>query len=132
MKTKSILSAIILSILIGTSAIAENFKMKEEAYIPDIPFNTTEIFNAYMASDTNLFVLQLEEEAYIDDIPFNTRAIAAQQCCEKAMKQNFEMEEEAYINDIPFDTKSIAWQVLSQENQMSSKTTFNYFVSTTN
>ena len=32
MKTKSILSAIILSILIGTSAIAENFKMKEEAW----------------------------------------------------------------------------------------------------
>jgi hypothetical protein len=129
MKTKSILCAIILSILIGTSAFADNFEMKEEAYIPDIPFNTAEIFNAYMASDTNNALLQIEEEAYIDDIPFNTHTIAAQQCCEKAMNKNFEMEEEAYINDIPFDTKTIAWQVLSHANQMNSKTTFKYFIS---
>lgn len=115
MKTSKTLSALFISLLTVNTLFADNFKMTEEAYIDDIPFNTEMVFHQHQANDTNdIFVL--EEEAYIDDIPFDTHAIAAQHCCEKAMSQNFEMEEEAYINDIPFDTRSIALKSLIQAN----------------
>ncbi len=118
MKTSNLLSALFFSLFVSTSLFAEEFKMKEEAYIPDIPFDTHEIYLENQASDSSIILPKMQEEAYIDDIPFNTRLIAAQHCCEKAMLQSFEMEEEAYINDIPFDTKTIAWQVLGQKNNL--------------
>lgn len=121
MKTQKFFTAVLISLFISSSVLADNFSMKEEAYIPDIPFNTELIFNKIIAGDTNEQLPQLCEEGYIDDIPFDTRAIVSQLCCEKAMQQTFEMEDEAYINDIPFDTRSVVLNALGHARSNTSR-----------
>lgn len=109
MKTQKIILAAIISIIMQSSAFADGFKLKEESYIDDIPFNTTEIFYEILAADTgNLYLPSLNEEAYIDDIPFDTHEIAEIIKSEIAMKKSFKMPEEGYIDDIPFNTETVA------------------------
>lgn len=109
MKTQKIIFAAIFSIIMQSSALADGFKLKEESYIDDIPFNTTEIFYEILAADTgNLYLPSLNEEAYIDDIPFDTHEIAEIAKSEIAMKKSFKMPEEGYIDDIPFNTETVA------------------------
>ena len=103
--TVKILSLILLFTSVSLSA--GNYKIAEEEYIDDIPFNTKAIFDSVQA--TRLAAqFRPAEEAYIDDIPFDTRAIAGQSLAEKALNVPFRMPEEPYINDIPFNTKAIA------------------------
>lgn len=109
MKTQKIILAAILSIILQTSALADGFKLKEESYIDDIPFNTTEIYYEILAADTgNLYLPSLNEEAYIDDIPFDTQEIAQIVQSEMAIAKSFKMTEECYIDDIPFNTETVA------------------------
>ncbi|MDP2236735.1 MAG: hypothetical protein Q8J88_09895 [Bacteroidales bacterium] len=109
MKTQKIIFAAIISIIMQSSALADGFKLKEESYIDDIPFNTTEIFYEILAADTsNLFLPSLNEEAFIDDIPFDTHEIAEVALSSIAMEKSFKMPEEGYIDDIPFNTESVA------------------------
>ncbi|PKP53296.1 MAG: hypothetical protein CVT92_04610 [Bacteroidetes bacterium HGW-Bacteroidetes-1] len=106
MKTLNILTATILSIFFYSFALADGIKMKEEAYIDDIPFNTIEIFRSIIAHDTN-YIFTSEEESYIDDIPFDTEKIAKEHQSIVATEQLFELKDEEYIDDIPFDTEII-------------------------
>jgi len=109
MKTQNFIFAAIISIIMQSSALADGFKMKEESYIDDIPFNTTEIFYEILAADTgNLYLPSLNEEAYIDDIPFDTHEIVEIVQSEIAMEKSFKMTEEGYIDDIPFNTETVA------------------------
>jgi hypothetical protein len=109
MKTQKIIFAAIFSIIMQTSALADGFKLKEESYIDDIPFNTTEIYYEILAADTgNLYLPSLYEEAYIDDIPFDTKETAKIAQSEMAMEIPFSMPEEGYIDDIPFNTETVA------------------------
>jgi hypothetical protein len=73
--------------------MAPEVNFEEEAYVDDIPFNTS-----YVASAAAVY--DMEEEAYVDDIPFNTVLVV-----------NYEMEDEASIDDIPFDTEAIAYNM---------------------
>jgi len=93
----------------------DNFKIEEEAYIDDIPFDTEAIVKSlYIDGDEkkieNKPDFEIEEEEYIDDIPFDTKAIfnkiqkSKESCCYKNILC---LEEEDYIDDIPFDTKKI-------------------------
>ena len=108
MKAKFFLFTLTAMLMMATPSQADNLEMKDEAYIPDIPFNTTEIFHKFLASDTNCIFLHQAEEAYVDDIPFDTHKIACQYHCQKAMQVCFKMQDEAEVNDIPFDTQTIA------------------------
>lgn len=108
MKAKLFLFTLTAMLMIATTSQADNLTMKDEAYIPDIPFNTSEIFQNFLASDTNCIFLHQAEEAYVDDIPFDTYKIASQYLCQKAMQKSFKMKDEAYVNDIPFNTQTIA------------------------
>lgn len=129
MKTQNLVIAIILSIFIQSVTFADGFRMKEESYIDDIPFNTAEIFNAYFNGDTNTIELPSpSDEAFIDDIPFNTEKIAAEILSEKAMAETYTLNEEEYIDDIPFDTKIIAYRHLSKKANNNSSAILRFIV----
>lgn len=129
MKTKNIL--IIIGFLITTSSFADNFKMKEEAYIDDIPFNTAEIAKQYMnMGNDSVNLTSMPSEAYIDDIPFDTKKIADSVIAEKAMNETYSMSEENYIDDIPFDTRLIAYPCLSKKSQPTSAAVLRYLIFT--
>lgn len=109
MKTKITIASLLSILFFSTVGFADNFKVKEEAYIDDIPFNTYEVYLDYAATVDGLTAtLKMEEESYIDDIPFDTEHIADSILAEEAMEEVFEMPEEASIDDIPFDTHDIA------------------------
>lgn len=129
MKTKNIL--IIIGILFTTSSFSDNFKMKEEAYIDDIPFNTAEIAKQYMnLGNDSVNFTSMPTEAYIDDIPFDTKKIADSVIAEKAMNETFTMNEETYIDDIPFDTRLIAYRCLNKRSQPTSAAVLRYLILT--
>jgi len=54
-------------------AIAVNFKLDEENYVNDIPFNTDVISEEYNYLNAVSENYEISDEEYIDDIPFNTR-----------------------------------------------------------
>ena len=62
--------------MIFTISFAENFEIKTESYINDIPFKTEYIVKEYLSNKAFAEVFAVEEESYIDDIPFNTVQIA--------------------------------------------------------
>lgn len=129
MKTKNIL--IIIGFLITSSSFADNFKLKEEAYIDDIPFNTAEIAVHYMTKGNDSITIScLEMESYIDDIPFNTKQIADSALSEKAMNEKFTLVEEAYIDDIPFNTRLLAYRSLSKKSQPTSSAVLRFLIFT--
>jgi len=80
MKSNILTLAIILFFSINFSFAddwVDNFKIEEEAYIDDIPFDTKAIFDKIQKSKESCYkdILSLEEEDYIDDIPFDTKKI---------------------------------------------------------
>ncbi|PKP53317.1 MAG: hypothetical protein CVT92_04725 [Bacteroidetes bacterium HGW-Bacteroidetes-1] len=127
MKTQSIITAILISVIFQTTIFADNFKMKDEKYIDDIPFNTVEIFNKYMLSDTS-FTQKMDQETYVPDIPFDTQKIASDQLSEEATAQTFKLEEEAYIPDIPFNTREISYKTRNIATHSSSTAILRYLL----
>jgi hypothetical protein len=134
MKTiKNILPIFILALLImGNTAEANNntkcnhsriveITLSDEAYINDIPFDTSAIFAE--ANDQEAFQgdFPLEDESYIDDIPFDTKSIACSVCNKLAEETHFPLEEEAYINDIPFNTALIVAVIKAQQNLLAQR-----------
>ncbi len=53
-------------------AFEKLFKLKEESFIEDIPFNTWQVMNEYWLDN---YALQQEKPAH--DIPFNTKLITS-------------------------------------------------------
>ncbi len=100
MQTLTKITALIaIAIMFSANLNASSVNFSEEAYINDIPFNTTEIYNDIIA-EQNLAQFDFEEEEYIDDIPFDTECISAQCKYQKAISIEFNFEEEQYIDDI--------------------------------
>ncbi len=86
------------------------FKLEDESYVNDIPFNTGKLFSIIaMDKLTDRF----RDEANINDIPFNTRKIAAPLMLGNLM-ENYRNERSA--KDIGFDTRSIAGETWFMEN----------------
>lgn len=108
-----------------------NFDLEEEAYVDDIPFNTSAIINVDIDTnrDTNIsepnfeirrkmiiantimnIIFYLGDEENIDDIPFDTERIINHKhdyfnsTFNQGMIVEFQLEDEAYIDDIPFNT----------------------------
>jgi hypothetical protein len=113
MKTKLTLTLLALMFsIVQLHADELNFKMQDEAYINDIPFNTTVILNTIHSNCALSADFELMDEPYINDIPFDTLEVAMD------IRKNKEslsvrMTEEAYIDDIPFDTQKIAADFLN-------------------
>ena len=96
-----------LTVLFTVNLNASTYSFNDEAYIDDIPFNTTEVFNDIIA-EHNLAEFNFEDEEYIDDICFNTRCVTVNCLYTKAISVDFHLEEEQYVDDIPFDTECIS------------------------
>jgi hypothetical protein len=108
MKTLSrITLALLMAILFSNSILADGFKLNEEKYINDIPFNTNKIASQSLYLHAVNQQFEMEEEV-IDDIPFDTYEIAKQEILRLSLAKEFSLEDEEYINDIPFDTEEIA------------------------
>ena len=94
---------LIMFFSIRLAASDTTFRLQEESYVDDIPFDTELI-----AHQANLPDIFLEEEAYVDDIPFNTAQVTAMVHYEEAISVKFNPEVEDYIDDMPFNTAVIA------------------------
>lgn len=107
MKTKLTLTllAVMFSIF-QLQADELNFKMQDESYINDIPFNTSVILNDMHSCIALSVEFELTEESYINDIPFDTQEVIIEHGID-VEGLSIGMIEEEYINDIPFDTKKI-------------------------
>lgn len=111
----AILAALINPAYFFAHVPAYRYTLEEEAYVEDIPFNTTALVYGKAISmpeeeyvddipfNTAIVAMQagaqLPDEAYVDDIPFDTHAMV--------MNTDFNLPEEAYVDDIPFDTQCI-------------------------
>jgi len=94
--------------MIFTISFAENFEIKTESYINDIPFKTEVIAARALYEQAVSVDFSIIAEEYIDDIPFNTEYIVKEYLSNKAFAEVFAVEEESYIDDIPFNTVQIA------------------------
>ncbi len=109
MKTLSIIAfSLIFGLSIHTSSFADGFKMKEEAYINDIPFDTHKIAGNYMLNEALQHSFALADESMVNDIPFDTECIADLEISLRAMDVVFRPTAEEAINDIPFSTTEVA------------------------
>jgi hypothetical protein len=108
MKTLKTLSFALAFIFIQMNVFADGLKLKEEAYIDDIPFNTALIFDSVMKVSSMSNTIEMPEETYINDIPFSTEQVVDQYRSDSAMQVSFKLTDEKPIDDIPFDTRSIA------------------------
>jgi hypothetical protein len=109
MKTFSIIAfSLIFGLAIQTSSYADGFKMKEEAYINDIPFDTHKIAGDYMLSEAFQHAFEMTDETMLNDIPFDTETIAGIEISRMAMNIVFRPASEEAINDIPFSTTEVA------------------------
>lgn len=105
MKTRvNILVVLFTAILMHVQADEIKFKMQEEAFINDIPFNTAVIAVENAHGQLFGFDLNLQPEGYIDDIPFDTKEIADTVVSETMLQTMPQLEDESYIDDIPFNT----------------------------
>ncbi|MDP3445968.1 MAG: hypothetical protein Q8T08_24165 [Ignavibacteria bacterium] len=108
MKTKLTISLIALFFsMIQLHADDLKFKMADEAYINDIPFNTEVISNENKMEQALQLDFNTTEEDFINDIPFDTQEIALTNPEFVNASPVFKMADEAYIDDIPFDTAKI-------------------------
>lgn len=109
MKAKNTL-ALMFALMISTAAISENFRMKEEDGVDDIPFNTTLIAEAALATLDSIhsFDVLMQEECNVEDIPFDTNQIFVSAMAEKAENEQFKHTDEPSVMDIPFNTRLIA------------------------
>ncbi len=115
MKTRNILTALMISLILSGAAQAMNFKMEAESYIDDIPFNTKAILMTVQVDQAMETNFEIPAESFIEDMTFDTHEIYAQQEAEKAMKVEFSLPEEAFIKDIPFNTSLIAFRARLRE-----------------
>ena len=108
MKSTQLLTAVILFLVSSAQIFAADYRLTDESYINDIPFDTKQIFDSvrYEQAITASFIPSAE--SIIEDIPFDTEKIALQYLADSAMQIRFEMPEEKTINDIPFNTSCIA------------------------
>jgi hypothetical protein len=113
MKTKLTLTilAVMFSIF-QLQADELNFRMQEESYINDIPFNTSLVLNEMHSCFALNMEFELLEETYINDIPFDTNEVIMEYGID-INGLSLKMAEEEYINDIPFDTKKIFESLLN-------------------
>jgi len=134
MKTiKNLIPILILSLLLLSDNIyahnekqlisqtEESIALNEEAYVEDIPFDTSVIAAAATYKKEMEKVFALEEEAYIDDIPFETHTTACFEEDKTAIPEHFPLEEEQYINDIPFNTALIVAVIKAQSNLLAQR-----------
>jgi len=105
LKTIAILSLIIIS---NINVFADGLKLRDEAYIDDIPFNTELIFDSVMRLNNNLSTPEMTEESYINDIPFDTETVVESYRSDSALEVRFRIEDEKPVDDIPFNTREIA------------------------
>jgi hypothetical protein len=120
MKTTIIIILSFLTINLNgfaTDYLEEEFKLEDEGYINDIPFNTFNIAveNSAYYENPGFY---LEDEEYVDDIPFNTNKIAANIKLENAIAVEFTLEDEETIDDLPFDTKEVIAQNISNSEDI--------------
>lgn len=110
---KKIITLIIVAGTFASISFASNFsstfKLNDEAYISDIPFNTELIFNSLMNDPRQTVSAELTEESYIDDIPFDTRTIYSDVVANKTNKPA--LSAESYVDDIPFSTEQVVKQI---------------------
>lgn len=110
---KKIITLIIVAGTFASFSFASNFsstfKLNDEAYISDIPFNTELIFNTLMNDPRQSVSLELTEESYIDDIPFDTQSIYSDAVANKTI--NPVLSAESYVDDIPFSTEEVVKQI---------------------
>lgn len=107
MKTLNKISVTILISILSLTAIAGEFKLQEEAYINDVPFDTEAIVRAYKQHCAMEVTFQMQEEQYIDDFPLDTRTVVASLPCDSAMQVKYTMPEESYIDDFPLNTYDV-------------------------
>jgi hypothetical protein len=110
---KNIIITLILAASFTTSAIAMNpsynyLPLMSEAYVNDIPFNTTLIAAFNTPGSTLNNALEVNGESYINDIPFDTRAIAEKENRNLSFIPVLTPEDEPYANDLPFKTAELA------------------------
>ncbi len=105
LKTTALL--VTLTVLFSINLVASGIEFDEESYINDIPFNTEDVYNEFIA-ERNLCEFTFEEEGYINDIPFNTECVTADCLYREAVSIDFQLKEEEYIDDIPFNTECIS------------------------
>ncbi|MDP3463271.1 MAG: hypothetical protein Q8S18_10810 [Bacteroidales bacterium] len=104
---KAIIITLISSIILFTNLRAEGFepRQKDEAFIHDIPFSTTDVYSEVMSDKALNVEFEVTEESFIQDIPFDTEEIAQEAIMNEI---DFRMTEEQEINDIQIDTVRIA------------------------
>ena len=94
-----ITAAIAVAIIFSVNLNASPTNFREETYIDDIPFSTSEVYNEII-TEQQLAEFDFEEEEYIDDITVDTKCISTQCLYQKAISVEFNFEEEQYIDDI--------------------------------
>lgn len=104
MKTLNKINLTILISILSLTAFADEFKLQEEAYINDVPFDTESIVKAHKQHCAMMVPFQMPEEQNIDDFPLDTRLIVASLPCDSAMQIDFALPEESYIDDFPLNT----------------------------
>jgi hypothetical protein len=107
MKTLNKINLTILISILSLTAFADEFKLQEEAYINDVPFDTEAIVKAHKQHCAMMVPFQMPEEQNIDDFPLDTRLIVASLPCDSAMQIDFAMPEESYIDDFPLNTYDV-------------------------
>jgi hypothetical protein len=94
-----ITAALAIAILLSANLIASPINFTVEAYINDVPFNTSEIYIDVIA-EQQLAEFDFEEEQYINDITIDTKCISAECLYQEVISVEFNFEEEQYIDDI--------------------------------
>lgn len=110
---KNIIITLILAATFTTGAIAMNpsynyLPLMSEAYVNDIPFNTSVIAAINTPGSAINNALEVTGEPYVKDIPFDTRAVAEKENRNLSVLPLLTPEDEPYANDLPFDTASLA------------------------
>ncbi len=115
MKTLNKISVTILISILSLTAFAGEFKLQEEAYINDVPFDTEAIVRAYKQHCAMKIAFQMQEEQYIDDFPLDTRIVVASLPCDSAMQVDYIMPEESYIDDFPLNTYEVLRSIFGMQ-----------------
>jgi hypothetical protein len=106
-KMKAIIITLISTIILLTNIHAEGFEpiQKDEMFIHDIPFNTSDVFSAVMSEKAMNVEFEMAEESIVLDIPFDTEEVANEAIINEI---DFRMTDESEVDDILIDTVQIA------------------------
>lgn len=113
---KNIIITLILASTFTIGANAFNpstnyLPLMNEAYVNDIPFNTSLIAAINTPGSSMNSVLQLTDEPFINDLPFDTRAVSEKTKRNLSIIPLLSLDDEPYASDLPFDTASLASMV---------------------